>query len=94
MGESEFLTAVKLMLGIVYTDALKDAEIQIYVDAAKEEFAKAGVSRKINQSQDVVAVATYIKIMQQSDPSAIQTNPFLINYIGQNRGCENADSTT
>ena len=79
------LESVKQALGIYYSDAQKDAEVQGIIDAAALYFAGAGWDISTPDALAVQAVVLYCKMAQSSDPSAFINHPVLINFISQGR---------
>ena len=79
------LEAVKQALGIYYSDAKKDADVQRMIDGAALYFKNAGWDISTPDAVAVEAVALYCKMAQSTDPSAFINHPVLINFISQGR---------
>ena len=86
------LETVKPRLGVFYSEANKDAEIQSMIDGAIEYFKGAGweVSPSAPSSLAIEAVTLYCKMAQSTDPALLTNHPVLISFIAQNRGGSNA----
>ncbi len=80
------IDSVKPRLGIYYSDANKNAEIQGMIDGAVLFFKNAGWD--IGSTPDalaVEAVVLYCKMAQSTDPSQLVNHPVLISFIAQGR---------
>lgn len=81
------LNDVKPRLGVFYSEANKDLEIQNMIDGAMEYFKGAGW--KIDSSSPsplaTEAVVLYCKMAQSTDPSLVTNHPVLISMIAQGR---------
>lgn len=77
---------VKPRLGIFYSDADKNTEIQNMIDGAIAYFCGAGWDLSETVSDlGREAVILYCKMAQSTDPSALSNSPMLISYIAQGR---------
>lgn len=77
---------VKPRLGVFYSDANKDAEIQGMIDAASEYFKGAGWDIGSTPSALAVeAVVLYCKMAQSTDPAQLTNHPVLLAFIVQGR---------
>lgn len=87
------LKEVKPRLGVFYSEANKDKEIQSMIDGATEYFKGAGweINPTSPSSLAVEAVVLYCKMAQSTDPSQLINHPVLISFIAQNRGGSNGD---
>ncbi len=87
------LNDVKPRLGVFYSEANKDLEIQNMIDGAIDYFKGAGWN--INSSSpsplSLEAVVLYCKMAQSTDPALLTNHPVLISFIAQNRGDEDAE---
>ena len=79
------LEAVKQALGIYYSDAKKDADVQRMIDGAALYFKNAGWDISTPDAIAVEAVILYCKMAQSSDPSALTNHPVLTSMIAQGR---------
>ena len=79
------LESVKQALGIYYSDAQKDAEVQGIIDAAALYFAGAGWDISTPDALAVQAVVLYCKMAQSTDPMALVDHPMLKSFIVQGR---------
>lgn len=80
------LEKVKVRLGILYTDPVKDAEIAQIIDAAKIYFAGAGW--EIGPAPDAMAIEAitlFCKMAQSTDPAALTNHPVMRSFIVQGR---------
>jgi hypothetical protein len=87
------LDVVKPRIGVFYSDAGKDAEIQGMIDAATLYFKGAGWD--IGAAPDALAteaVILYCKMAQSTDPAALTNHPVLISMIAQGRAATNAEN--
>jgi len=80
------LEDVKIRLGVFYSEANKDAEIQKMIDAAQEYFKGAGWDVSTPTPLSTEAVILYCKMAQSTDASQLTNHPVLISFIAQNRG--------
>ena len=76
---------VKPRLGVFYSDAAKDAEIQGMIDGASLFFKNAGWDITTPDALALEAVVLYCKMAQSTDPSALTNHPVLLSYIAQGR---------
>lgn len=80
------LTDVKPRLGVFYSEANKDAEIQRMIDGAVLYFKGAGWD--VGSTPDALAVEAiilYCKLAQSTDPALMANHPVLISFIAQGR---------
>jgi len=76
---------VKPRLGIFYSDANKDAEVQSMIDGATLYFKGAGWDITTSDALAVEAVTLYCKMAQSTDPTLLTNHPVLISFIAQGR---------
>jgi len=76
---------IKPRLGVFYSDANKDAEIQQMIDAATEYFKGAGWDISTPSALAVEAVVLYCKMAQSTDPAQLTNHPVLLSFIAQGR---------
>jgi len=78
---------VKPRLGVFYSDADKDAEIQGMIDAAQEYFRGAGweIDTSTPAPLAVEAVSLFCKMAQSTDPAQLTNHPVLLSFIAQGR---------
>jgi hypothetical protein len=81
------LDQVKPRLGVFYSDANKDAEVQSMIDGALDFFGGAGwtIDPASPSPKAVEAVILYCKMAQSTDPSALTNHPVMIAMIAQGR---------
>ena len=80
------LDDVKRRLGVFYSEAEKDAEIQQMIDAATEYFKGAGWSISSAPSALAVeAIVLYCKMAQSTDPTQLENHPVLLSFVAQGR---------
>jgi hypothetical protein len=81
------LDDVKRRLGVFYSEAEKDAEIQQMIDAATEYFKGAGwkIESSAPSSLATEAVVLYCKMAQSTDPAQLTNHPVLTSMIAQGR---------
>ena len=80
------LSQVKPRIGIFYSDAGKDAEVQGMIDAAKEYFKNAGWDVGTEPTALAVdAIVLHCKMAQSTDPMLMTNHPVLVSYIAQGR---------
>lgn len=81
------INKVKHRLGVFYSEANKDNEVQSMIDGAIEYFKGAGWN--INSSSPsnlaIEAVVLYCKMAQSTDPTQLTNHPVLISMIAQGR---------
>lgn len=82
------LSDVKPRLGVFYSDANKDAEIQSMIDGATKYFEGAGWDISAPDALAVEAVTLYCKMAQSTDPAQLTTHPVLLSFIAQGRAAE------
>ncbi len=82
------LSDVKPRLGVFYSEAEKDAEIQQMIDAATEYFKGAGWDISAPSSLATEAVVLYCKMAQSTDPAQLTNHPVLLSFIAQGRVTE------
>lgn len=86
------LSDVKTRLGVFYSEANKDAEVQTMIKGASAYFKNAGWDITSTSSfLAVEAVTLYCKMAQSTDPSLLTNHPVLISFIAQNRGGSDDD---
>jgi hypothetical protein len=77
---------VKPRIGVFYSDAKKDAEVQGMINEATLYFKGAGWD--VGSAPDALAVGAivlYIKMAQSTDPALLINHPVLIAMIAQGR---------
>lgn len=81
------LDDVKRRLGVFYSEAEKDAEIQQMIEAATEYFKGAGweIDPAAPDALAIEAVILYCKMAQNTDPALLTNHPVLISFIAQGR---------
>jgi hypothetical protein len=80
------LDDVKRRLGVFYSEAEKDAEIQQMIDAATEYFKGAGWDiGSTPSSLAIEAIVLYCKMAQSTDPAMLVNHPVLLSFIAQSR---------
>lgn len=79
------IDTVKPRLGVFYSDAAKNAEIQSMIDGATLYFKGAGWDISIPDALAVEAVVLYCKMAQSTDPSQLTNHPVLLSFIAQGR---------
>ena len=79
------LDDIKPRLGVFYSDANKDAEIQQMIDGATAYFRGAGWDITTPDALAVEAVVLYCKMAQSTDPAQLINHPVLLSYIAQGR---------
>ena len=80
---------VKRRLGVFYSEAEKDAEIQQMIDAATEYFKGAGWDiGSTPSSLAIEAIVLYCKMAQSTDPTQLTNHPVLLSFIAQGRVTE------
>ena len=86
------LNDVKPRLGVFYSEANKDNEVQSMINGAIEYFKGAGwtIDPALPTPLAVEAIVLYCKMAQSTDPSQLTNHPVLISFIAQNRGGSNA----
>lgn len=87
------LEIIKPRIGVFYSEANKDNEIQSMINGAIEYFKGAGWVIDPVLPSDLVleAVVLYCKMAQSTDPSQLTNHPVLISFIAQNRGGTNVE---
>lgn len=78
---------VKRRLGVFYSEANKDAEVQGMINAAIEYFKGAGwdISSSAPSSLAVEAIALFCKMAQSTEVADFINHPVLISFIAQGR---------
>ncbi len=78
---------VKLRLGIYYSDANKDLEIQGMIDGAIDYFKGAGWDIVDTSSTPLAneAIVLYCKMAQSTDPAMLINHPVLLSFVAQGR---------
>lgn len=79
------IDSVKRRLGVFYSDANKDAEVQGMIDGATAYFKNAGWDISVPDAVAVEAVTLYCKMAQSTDPELLTNHPVLISFIAQGR---------
>jgi hypothetical protein len=79
------LDDVKRRLGVFYSDANKDAEVQQMIDGATEYFKGAGWDISPPSPLATEAVVIYCKMAQSTDPAQLINHPVLLSMIAQGR---------
>ena len=80
------LDEVKRRIGVFYSDAAKDAEVQGMIAAATEYFKNAGWDvGPVPSPLAVEAIVLYCKMAQSTDPAQLTNHPVLIAFIAQGR---------
>jgi hypothetical protein len=81
------LEKVKPGIGVFYSDATKDAEIQQMIDGAVAFFKGAGweIDPSLPTPLAVEAVTLYCKMRQSTDPAQLTVHPVLVAYIVQGK---------
>lgn len=82
------LNDVKPRLGVYYSEANKDKEVQSMINGAIAYFGGTGwVIDPVSPSPLAVeAVVLYCKMAQSTDPSQLTNHPVLISFVAQSRG--------
>ena len=85
------LEKVKPRLGVFYSEANKDSEIQSMINGAIEYFKGAGWEISPTSPSNLAVEATVLscKMAQSTDPSQLTNHPVLISFIAQSRGGSN-----
>lgn len=86
------LDTIKRRLGVFYSEAGKDAEIQNMINAAIEYFKGAGwnISASDTSSTAVEAIVLFCKMAQSTEVADFTNHPVLISFIAQGRAEEEA----
>ena len=81
------LNDVKPRIGVYYSEANKDLEVQSMIDGALAYFEGAGwiISSLTPTPLGVEAVVLYCKMAQSTDPSLLINHPVLTSFIAQGR---------
>lgn len=81
------LDTIKTRLGVFYSEANKDAEIQGMIDSAIEYFKGAGwnISALDISPTGIEAVVLFCKMAQSTDVADFTNHPVLISLIAQGR---------
>lgn len=81
------LNDVKPRIGVFYSDANKDLEVQNMIDGAVEYFKGAGwdIDSASPSNLAVEAVVLYCKMAQSTDPAQLVNHPVLLSFIAQGR---------
>jgi hypothetical protein len=80
------IDTIKPKIGVYYSDAVKDADVQGMIDAAILFFEGAGWD--VGSTPDALAIeaiALYCKMSQSTDPAALTNHPVLLAMIAQSR---------
>lgn len=81
----ELIEKVKPRLGIFYSDAAKDLEIEGMIEGATAYFKAAGWTMFDEHPLAVEAVVLYCKMAQSTDPQLLTNHPVLLSFIAQGR---------
>ncbi|WP_409229192.1 hypothetical protein [Gudongella sp. SC589] len=78
---------VKLRLGVYYSEANKDTEIQGMIDGAIDYFKGAGweIDALTPTPLAKEAIVLYCKMAQSTDPALLVNHPVLMSFIAQGR---------
>ena len=78
---------VKPRIGVFYSEANKDAEVQGMINAAIEYFKGAGwnISSSAPSSLAVEAIVLFCKMAQSTEVADFTNHPVLISFIAQGR---------
>lgn len=80
------IDAVKPRIGVFYSEAVKNAEVQGMIDASIEYFKNAGWDVGETPSALAIdAIVLYCKMAQSTDPMLMTNHPVLMSYIAQGR---------
>ena len=79
------LDDVKRGIGVFYSDANKDADVQRMINSAIGYFGGAGWDVTTPTPLSTEAIILYCKMAQSTDPSQLTNHPVLISFIAQNR---------
>ena len=79
------LEKVKPGIGVFYSDATKDAEVQQMIDGAVAFFKGAGweIDPSLPTPLAVEAVTLYCKMRQSTDPAQMTMHPMLVAFAVQ-----------
>lgn len=83
------LDDVKRGIGVFYSEANKDLDVQRMIDSAIAYFGGAGWDVSTPSPLSTEAIILYCKMAQSTDPSQLTNHPVLISFIVQNRGVSN-----
>ena len=78
---------VKQAMGIYYSEANKDAEVQQMINGAMAFFRKAGWNVEVETTDPLAieAIILFCKMSHSTDVSKLTNHPVLISYISQGR---------
>jgi len=78
---------VKPRIGVFYSEANKDAEVQGMINTAIEYFKGAGwnISSSAPSSLAVEAIVLFCKMAQSTEVTDFTNHPVLISFIAQGR---------
>jgi hypothetical protein len=79
------LDDVKRGIGVFFSEANKDADVQRMIDGAIGYFGGAGWDVSTPTPLSTEAIILYCKMAQSTDPSQLTNHPVLISFITQNR---------
>jgi len=79
------LDDVKRRLGVFYSDANKNAEVQGMIESATLYFKGAGWDVSTPTPLATEAIVLYCKMAQSTDPSQLINHPVLVSFIAQGR---------
>jgi hypothetical protein len=87
LTELALIDQVKPRLGVFYSEANKDAEIQGMIDGAVAYFLGAGwaIDTSAPSALAVEAVVLYCKMAQSTDPAQLMNHPVLLSFVTQGR---------
>ena len=81
------LDDVKPRIGVFYSEANKDVEVQGMISGALSFYKNAGWIIDTDDYTPVAvdAIALYCKMSMSSDPAQLSMHPVMLAYIAQNR---------
>lgn len=81
------IDSVKPRIGVFYSTAEKNAEVQGMIDGAVSYFQGAGweIDPASPSPAAIEAVVLYCKMAQSTDPAQLTNHPVLISFIAQGR---------
>lgn len=85
------LEIIKPRLGVFYSEANKDNEVQLMIDGALEYFKGAGWDISTPSPLALEAIVLYCKMAQSTDPAQLTNHPVLVSFIAQSRGGNNGN---
>jgi hypothetical protein len=79
---STLLDQVKYSIGIYYSDALKDLEVQRMIDACKMDMKEAGVAESLLETPLAIdTIVLYCKLSKEVEYKDINTNQVYISNV-------------